>query len=144
MQGTDQVSLELAYLSRDGEEGYPGNLTINVVYTLTDKNELKIAYSATTDKETVVNLTHHSFFNLADGGASTVLDHQLTLNANRFTPTDTGSIPTGELRPVNGTPFDFTKATAIGLRIGDADEQLKLGQGYDHNFVLNKKGSELS
>ena len=144
IQGTDSVSLELTYLSLDGEEGYPGNLRIRVIYRLTDKNEVKIVYSATTDKETVVNLTHHSFFNLADGGASIILGHQLTLNADLFTPTDAGSIPTGQLRPVKGTPFDFTKATVIGARIDDPDEQLKFGQGYDHNFVLNKNGSELS
>ena len=140
----DGAHLELNYLSRDGEEGYPGNLNVKVEYVLTENNELKIEYSATTDKPTVVNLTHHSYFNLAGAGQGTILDHQLTLNADRFTPTDSGSIPTGELRSVKGTPFDFTKATAIGSRIEQNGEQLKFGNGYDHNFVLNKNGEVLS
>ncbi|HRA41858.1 MAG TPA: aldose epimerase family protein [Pyrinomonadaceae bacterium] len=137
------ANLELKYLSKDGEEGYPGNLNITVVYTLTEKNELKIVYSATTDKATVVNLTHHSYFNLAGAGAPTILDHELTIAGSKFTPTDAGSIPTGELRNVKGTPFDFTKATAIGKRIVQADEQLKFGKGYDHNWALNKTGKSL-
>ena len=140
----DGAHLELTYLSRDGEEGYPGNLNVKVEYVLTENNELKIEYSATTDKPTVVSLTHHSYFNLAGAGQGTILDHQLTLNADRFTPTDSGSIPTGELRSVKGTPFDFTKATAIGSRIEQIDEQLKFGNGYDHNFALNKNGESLS
>ena len=140
----DGAHLELNYLSRDGEEGYPGNLNVKVEYVLTENNELKIEYSATTDKPTVVSLTHHSYFNLAGAGQGTILDHQLTLNADRFTPTDSGSIPTGELRSVKGTPFDFTKATAIGSRIEQNGEQLKFGNGYDHNFVLNKNGEVLS
>jgi aldose 1-epimerase len=134
----DGAHLELSYLSRDGEEGYPGNLNVKVEYVLTENNELKIIYSAVTDKPTVINLTHHSYFNLAGAGQGTILDHQLTLNADRFTPTDSGSIPTGELRSVKGTPFDFIKATAIGSRIDQNDEQLKFGNGYDHNFVLSK------
>jgi len=140
----DGAHLDLTYLSRDGEEGYPGNLNVKVDYVLTENNELKIVYSATTDRPTVVNLTHHSYFNLTGAGQGTILDHQLTLNADRFTPTDSGSIPIGELRSVKGTPFDFTKATAIGSRIDQDDEQLKFGHGYDHNFVLDKNGEALS
>lgn len=136
------ANLELSYLSRDGEEGYPGNLNIRVVYSLTERNELKIVYSATTDKETVVNLTHHSYFNLAAAGS--ILDHDLTLNADRFTPTDETSIPLGELRMVKGTPFDFTAPAKIGSRIDQDDQQLKFGRGYDHNWVLSKKVDELS
>ncbi len=138
------ANLELKYLSRDGEEGYPGNLNIIVIYTLTEKNELKIVYSAVTDAATVVNLTHHSYFNLAGAGNPSILDHQVTINAATFTPTDAGSIPTGELRSVFGTAFDFKRATAIGARINQSDEQLKLGKGYDHNWVLNKTGKMLT
>jgi aldose 1-epimerase len=140
----DGAALELSYLSKDGEEGYPGNLSVKVIYVLTNANELRIEYSATTDKETIVNLTNHSYFNLAGAGAGSILQHVLRINASKFTPIDETSIPTGELRPVKGTPFDFTRATVIGTRIDQADEQLRFGKGYDHNFVLNKKGKELS
>jgi aldose 1-epimerase len=135
----DGQSLQLNYLSKDGEEGYPGNLSVQVVYTLTDRNELQIDYSASTDKDTIVNLTHHSYFNLRGQGEGDILNHLLTLNADRFTPVDAGLIPTGELRNVEGTPFDFRTPVAIGARINQKDEQLKLGNGYDHNWVLNRK-----
>ena len=133
--GKGSASLKIHYLSKDGEENFPGNLSVTVVFTLTDANELKIEYTATTDKKTVLNLTNHSYFNLAE--SVTILNHQLTLKASRFTPVDAGLIPTGELRPVAGTPFDFRQATAIGSRIEQDDEQLKLGRGYDHNWVLD-------
>jgi aldose 1-epimerase len=133
-------SLVLKYLSRDGEEGYPGNLRVQAVYTVTEANELAVEFSATTDKPTVVNLTHHSYFNLAGATSpTTVLDHVMMIDADRFTPIDSGLIPTGELRDVTGTSMDFRIPTAIGARINAADEQLRLGLGYDHNWVLNKK-----
>jgi aldose 1-epimerase len=136
--------LELTVSSKDGDGGFPGNLKVTVVYHLTASNELKIDYSATTDKATVINLTNHSYFNLKGAGEGDILEHRIALNADRFTPVDSGLIPLGELRPVNATPFNFRKAAAIGARIEDSDEQLKLGRGYDHNWVLNKKGNELS
>jgi aldose 1-epimerase len=135
--------LALHYLSKDGEEGYPGNLTTDVVFTLGAVNELKIEYSATTDKDTVLNLTNHSYFNLAGQGDGDILKHQLMLAASRFTPIDETLIPTGELRKVSGTPFDFTKAKAIGARIEQPNEQLKFGRGYDHNFVLDSNGGKM-
>jgi len=136
--------LALTYVSKDGEGGYPGNATVTATYHLTDANELKIDYTATTDKDTVINLTNHSYFNLKGAGAGDILTHRVMLNAGRLTPVDSGLIPTGELRDVSGTPFDFRKSTAIGARIDQNDEQLKLGGGYDHNWVLNKNGGGLT
>ena len=133
--------VELSYLSKNGEAGYPGNLSAVVRYTLV-KGDLRIEYSATTDKDTVVNLTNHSYFNLA--GQGDILSHQLMLHASRFTPVDSGLIPTGELKSVASTPFDFRKATAVGARINANDEQLHLGHGYDHNWVLDSGGGKLS
>ena len=143
MRTKNGASLSLTYLSKDGEEGYPGNLTVNVVYTLTNNNELRINYTASTDKDTVTNLTHHSYFNLAGEGNGDILNHQLTLTANRFTPTDAGSIPTGELRNVQGTPFSFLKSTGIGERINASDQQLQFAGGYDHNYVVNGRAGTL-
>lgn len=138
-------AVELDYLSKDGEEGYPGNLNVKVVFSLSDSNELKIQYEATTDKSTVVNLTNHSYFNLKGEGNGDVLDHEVTINADKFVPVDKGLIPLGELRPVKGTAFDFTTAHKVGERINSTEEQIKTGGGYDHCWVLNKKaGNELS
>jgi aldose 1-epimerase len=139
----DGQAVYFTYVSKDGEGGYPGNLTANVEYTLTDNNEIRIHYTATTDQDTVVNLTNHSYFNLSGAGSGEILDHILTINADRFTPVDAGLIPTGELRNVAGTPFDFRQPHAVGERINSDDEQLKLGHGYDHNWVLNRTGSGL-
>jgi aldose 1-epimerase len=144
LPSVDGAGLRLTYRSKNGEEGYPGNLAVTVVYRLTDGNELKIDYSASCDRDTVVNLTHHSYFNLT--GKGNILDHRLMIKASRFTPVDEGLIPTGELRKVVGTPFDFLTETPIGSRIGQEDEQLKFGKGYDHNWVLDrdKKGLSLA
>jgi aldose 1-epimerase len=135
-------ALELTYISKDGEEGYPGKLTVTVTYTVTDDNVLRIHYAAVTDKPTVLNLSNHSYFNLK--GKSDILGHLITIHADRFTPIDSGLIPTGELKSVEGTPFDFRRPRTPGERINQTDEQLKFGHGYDHNWVLNRNGAGLS
>ncbi len=140
----DAVGLKLHYLSRDMQEGYPGNLNVTVKYILTNNDQLKISYEATTDKPTVCNLTNHNYYNLAGQGIGNNYGNQLMINADHFTPVDEGLIPTGELRPVKGTPMDFTQMTGIGKRIDAVTTQLKHGGGYDHNWVLNKKNKELS
>lgn len=132
-------SVEFTYLSKDGEEGYPGNLSAKVTYTLTGST-VSIGYAVSTDKNTVQNLTNHSYFNLAGPASPDILKHQVTLYASRYTPVDAGLIPTGELAPVKGTPLDFTQPHPIGERIDAKNEQIKLGGGYDHNFVLDSKG----
>ena len=135
--------LILRYTSPAGEEGYPGTLRATVTYTLTDNNELAVDYLATSDQPTPVNLTQHSYFNLAGAGSRDILGHQLMIAASRYTPVDTTLIPTGELAPVAGTPFDFRSATTMGARINDDHQQLRNGRGYDHNFVLDRQGTGL-
>jgi len=137
-----KTGVAFSYLSKDGEEGFPGNLKIKVTYTLTDANELVIDYEATTDKATPINVSQHSYFNLAGEGNGDILNHEVMLNADRFTPVDKNLIPTGELRPVKGTPFDFTTPTKIGARIDDNYEQLVLGHGYDHNWIINRNSKD--
>ena len=142
-EGPDSAGLVFRYTSPDGEEGYPGTLRATVTYTLPrDRNELIFDYQATTDRPTPVNLTQHSYFNLSGDGTGDVLDHVVTLHAARYTPVDSTLIPTGELRAVDATPFDFRTPAAIGARIGQDDEQLRYGRGYDHNFVLDKTGGD--
>jgi len=134
-------SLKLTYVSLDGEEGYPGTVTLTVIYTLTHKNELEINYRGKTDKPTILNPTNHSYFNLSGDFSKTILDHELQLNADKFTPVDQNQITTGELKTVEGTPFDFRKSIPVGLHINDTDDQLHYGSGYDHNWVLNNFNS---
>jgi len=131
-------SIELTYHSADGEEGFPGNLTAKVTFELNENNELHINYEAETDADTVINLTNHSYFNLNGVGSGPITDHLMEIDAEYFTPVDKTQIPTGEIAAVKGTPFDFCNAVAIGERINSDDEQLKIGNGYDHNYVLNK------
>jgi len=142
-QNADGASVAFTYLSKDGEEGFPGNLRVKVTYTLTEKNELIVDYHATTDKATPVNLTQHSYFNLSGEGNGDILKHEVRLNADKFTAVDDNLIPTGELRLVKGTPLDFDKSTAIGARINDNYQQLVIAKGYDHNFVISRKGDGL-
>jgi len=140
----DTVGVSFSYTSRDGEEGYPGALTATVTYALTPNDELVVDYRATTDKQTPVNLSQHSYWNLHGGGKGTILDHVLTLDASHYTPVDSTLIPTGAIAPVERTPFDFRTPTAIGARIDAADTQLRYGKGYDHNWVLDRSGPGLS
>ncbi|HTV55498.1 MAG TPA: aldose epimerase family protein, partial [Terriglobia bacterium] len=136
-------SVEFTYLSKDGEEGYPGDLHVKVVDTLEDDNALRIDYTATTDKDTVINLTNHSYFNLSGEGSGSILNEEVMINAKQFTPVNANLIPTGELRDVGGTPFDFRKLTRIGARINEDNQQLKFAHGYDDNFVLDRESPAL-
>lgn len=137
VQGTENPSLELTLISPDGEEGFPGNLETKVIYTVTNDDELKIEYKAFTDKPTIINLTNHTYFNLTGSPANSILDHVLMINADKFTPTDSQSIPTGEIADVENTPMDFRKPFRIGDRIEENYKQLEFAKGYDHNWVLN-------
>ncbi|HYJ62683.1 MAG TPA: aldose epimerase family protein [Parafilimonas sp.] len=141
-QQQNDSTLVLTYLSKDGEEGYPGNLNAKVTYTVLSNDQLKIDYEATTDKNTVLNLTNHTYFNLNGQGNGTITNHSVMINASTYTPVDSTLIPTGKFESVKGTPFDFTTPTAIGARVNDSsNQQIKFGHGYDHNFVLNTKGN---
>lgn len=139
----DGPALELTYVSKDGEEGFPGNFKVTAIYTLTDNNEVHLYFTATTDRPTVCNLTHHSYFNLRGQGNGDILGHEVYINSDKTTPVDKELITTGEFAPVDGTPFDFRKPTAIGARINDPDQQLQYGPGYDHNWVINKPMGKL-
>lgn len=142
METSDGPSLRLHYISPDGAEGYPGTLTVIATYTLTDLNALRLAFIATTDRDTICNLTHHSYFNLA--GKGNILNHEIMLPAKHFTPVNSNLIPTGEVRPVRGTPFDFTVPHLIGERIDQNDEQLVFGKGYDHNWIYEGQAGKLT
>jgi aldose 1-epimerase len=136
----DGASLDLHHVSPDGDQGYPGNLEVRVRYALTERNEMVVDYLATTDQPTPVNLSQHSYFNLAGHSSGDILGHRLRINADGFTPMRADLTPTGEVRSVTGTPFDFREPMTIGARIGADDEQLRIGHGYDHNFVINRPG----
>ena len=143
VKNKNSAGVELTYVSKAGEEGFPGDLTAKVTYWLTDTNEFRIDYSATTDTATICNLTHHSYFNLGGEGSGDILGTSITLHAAKFTPVDSTLIPTGEMKDVAGTPFDFRKPTLIGAHVNDDDEQLKYGKGYDHNWVVDRNGPGL-
>jgi aldose 1-epimerase len=140
----DDHTVELSYFSADGEEGFPGNLNVSVQFTVTDENELKLQYAATTDRTTVINFTNHAFFNLAGEGSGDILHHELIVNAKQYTPVDATAIPTGEIASVTGTPLDFTEMTRIGDRIDEDFDQLKHVGGYDHNYVIDKSPGEMA